>query len=173
MSSETHSDDGPLTGSVFCTASVCGIYAIPGLPIYTAAKQCVSRSHCSLDADQSSAIVGFTRSYGALLENERITINAVCPNIVRTNISSTAFYEVVSKKELFTPMESMVKIFDSLLGSDPRNGCTFECGPQGVQLREPPEYMDEATKEACNLIQERSAVMHRNALYTDGEPKKL
>jgi hypothetical protein len=120
-----------------------------------------------------SAIVGFTRSYGALLANERITINAICPNIVRTNISTTAFYDLVDRKGLFTPMESMVKTFDSLLGSDPRNGCTFECGPQGVLLREPPEYMDEATKEACDLIQERSSVMHRNALYTGGEPKKM
>jgi hypothetical protein len=64
-------------------------------------------------------------------------------------------------------MESMIQIFDSLLGSDPRNGCIFECGPRGVILREAPDYMDEETKEACNLIQERSIVMHRTPLYLD------
>jgi NAD(P)-dependent dehydrogenase (short-subunit alcohol dehydrogenase family) len=119
--------------------------------------------------NKRSAIVGFTRSYSALLAHELITINAVCPNIVRTNISTTEFYDIVTRKELFTPMESMVQVFDSLLGSDPRNGCIFECGPRGVMLRDPPYCMDEATKEACDLIRDRSVAMHRNSLYIDNE----
>jgi hypothetical protein len=116
---------------------------------------------------KGSALVGFTRSYSALLAHERITINSICPNIVRTNISTTEFYDTVDRKELFTPMESMIQVFDSLLGSDPRNGCIFECGPRGVALRQAPDYMDDATKEACDLIQERSIVIRRNSLYID------
>jgi NAD(P)-dependent dehydrogenase (short-subunit alcohol dehydrogenase family) len=114
---------------------------------------------------KSSAVVGFTRSYGALLAPEAIAINAVCPNIVRTNISTSEFYETVDKKGLFTPMESMVQIFQSLLGSDPRNGCIFECGPQGVLLRDAQGYMDDATEEACSLIRDRSVTMHHHSLY--------
>jgi hypothetical protein len=115
----------------------------------------------------SSGIVGFTRSYSALLAHERIAINAVCPNIVRTNISTAEFYDIVSRKDLFTPMESMVQVFASLLGSDSRNGCIFECGPRGVTLRDHPDYMDEATKEACDLIRDRSVGMHRNSWHID------
>jgi NAD(P)-dependent dehydrogenase (short-subunit alcohol dehydrogenase family) len=118
---------------------------------------------------KSSAVVGFTRSYSALLIHERITLNAVCPNIVRTNISTTEFYDTVDRRELFTPMESMIQIFESLLGKDARTGYIFECGPRDIMLRTAPDYMDEATQEACDLIRERSVVMHRNSLHVDDD----
>jgi NAD(P)-dependent dehydrogenase (short-subunit alcohol dehydrogenase family) len=65
-------------GKIGLVASVCGFYCVPSLPIYTAAKH---------------ALIGLTRSYGAFLPCEGITLSAVAPNVVRTSISSDVFYD--------------------------------------------------------------------------------
>ncbi|KAK4939937.1 hypothetical protein LTR10_019896 [Elasticomyces elasticus] len=137
-------------GKIVTVASICGIYAVPTVPVYTAAKH---------------GVVGFTRSYGHLLPNEKITLNAICPNIVRTGISTTAFYDLAEKQNLLAPIEGVVETFEKLLGSNPTSGECFEIGPNykktGAVPRKAPEYLDKESETSCDLIYERSLRLHQ------------
>ncbi|KAI1618251.1 glucose 1-dehydrogenase [Exophiala viscosa] len=137
-------------GKIVTVASICGIYAVPTVPVYTAAKH---------------GIVGFTRSYGAHLPTEKITLNAVCPNIVRTGISTEAFYDLAEKQNLLAPIEGVVETFEKLLGPNPTSGECFEIGPNykktGAAPRKQPEYLDPETETSCDLIYQRSLKLHQ------------
>ncbi|KAK0260085.1 hypothetical protein LTS09_005420 [Friedmanniomyces endolithicus] len=85
------------------------------LPIYTAAKH---------------AIIGFVRSFGKYLPEEGVTLNAVCPNVVKTNISTSAFYDELDAKKLLTPMKSVIEAFERLLDGGESGEC-IEAGPHG------------------------------------------
>lgn len=107
-----------------------------------------------------SGVVGFVRSYGKHLVEEKITLNAICPNVVRTNISSDAFYDKLEPRGLITPVENLIKVFDSLLGANEVSGETFEVGPVGTQSRPVPDYMDDETKELCEILLDRGRPLH-------------
>jgi hypothetical protein len=83
-------------------------------------------------------------------------MNAICPNVVRTNISSDTFYSKLEAKGLLTPMESLIEVFESLLGTNKATGEIYEVGPKGIQDRPEVEYMDDETKELCELLLERA-----------------
>ena len=53
-------------------------------------------------------------------------MNAVCPNVIRTNISSPAFYNKLDGMGLLTPMEGLIEAFESMLGSNDTSGEIFE-----------------------------------------------
>ncbi|KAI2475896.1 FabG Dehydrogenase [Pyrenophora tritici-repentis] len=132
-------------GKIGLVASICGFYCIPSVPVYTAAKH---------------AIVGLTRSYGALLKDEGITVNAVAPNVVRTAISSGAFYDKLEAEGVLTPMEGLMSAFDETLQSD-NSALVYECGPNGGwSLREGAQYLDEESGKACDMISTRSMTLH-------------
>ena len=120
------------------------------MPIYTAAKH---------------GVTGFVRSYGKYLPEEKITLNSVNPNVIRTNISSADFYEKLEGKDLLTPIEGVVDAFERLLGSNDTSGEVFEIGPhwkeQGPVKKDPAEYLDEDSKKILDLIHERSHSLHR------------
>lgn len=106
-------------------------------------------------------MVGFVRSYGKYLPEEQITMNAVCPNVVRTNISTGAFYDKVEAQGLLTPMQGVIEAFEAMLGSNEVSGELFEVGPKGgFKIREPPEYLDEPSKKVCELLYHRAHVLH-------------
>lgn len=132
-------------GKVGLVASVCGFYCVPGLPIYTAAKH---------------ALVGLTRSYGALLEGEGIALSAVAPNVVRTGISSDGFYDQMEERGLLTPMEGVLDAFGHMLSGDD-SGNVYECGPNGGWTkRQCTEYLDVQTEQCCNMLLERARSLH-------------
>jgi len=137
-------------GKIGCVASVCGFYCVPTLPIYTAAKH---------------AVTGFVRSYGKHLPQEKITLNSVNPNVVRTNISSGAFYDDLEKQNLLTPIEGVIDAFEKLLGSDDTSGECFEIGPnykdQGAVPRKAPEYLDDESGKVCELLYHRGYPLHQ------------
>ena len=62
-------------GAIVVTASVAGIIAFEGNPVYTLTKQ---------------AVAGFVRAVAPSLANDGITIDAVCPGIVDTPMTSGA-----------------------------------------------------------------------------------
>ncbi|KIW23180.1 uncharacterized protein PV07_11400 [Cladophialophora immunda] len=137
-------------GKIGCVASVCGFYCCPTLPVYTAAKH---------------AVVGLVRSYGKYLPEEKITMNAACPNVVRTNISSGAFYDQMEKEGLLTPIEGVIGVFEKLLGPDATSGETFEIGPnytdQGAVPRKGIEYLDKETEKCFDMLYKRSRPLHQ------------
>ena len=56
-------------GAIVATSSLAGLIAFPGDPVYTLTKH---------------AVVGFVRAVAPRLEEQHITINAVCPSLVDT-----------------------------------------------------------------------------------------
>ena len=56
-------------------------------------------------------------------------MNAVCPNVIRTNISAPAFYDKLDGLKLLTPMQGLIEAFESMLGSNDTSGEIFEVQP--------------------------------------------
>lgn len=140
-------DDGEkrFKGKIGLVASVCGFYCVPSLPVYTAAKH---------------ALVGLTRSYGVLLQDEGITVNAVAPNVVRTGISDSRFYDMLEGKGLLTPMEGLMEAFYEMLRSGV-SGKVFECGPKGGwNMKNGAGYEDAQSEKVCALLLERARKLH-------------
>ncbi|TKA23047.1 hypothetical protein B0A50_07363 [Salinomyces thailandicus] len=132
-------------GKIAVTASVCGFYCVPTLPLYTAAKH---------------GVIGLTRSYGTYLPEEFITLNAVCPNVVRTNISSSDFYEKMEAAGLLTPMSSVIEAFERFIDGGMSGQC-LEAGPKGnLVVRAPAEYLDRETEEIMGMLYERAHALH-------------
>ncbi|KAK0362903.1 hypothetical protein LTR02_004929 [Friedmanniomyces endolithicus] len=116
------------------------------LPIYTAAKH---------------AIIGFVRSFGKYLPEEGITLNAVCPNVVKTNISTSAFYDELEAKKLLTPMKSVIEAFERLLDGGESGEC-IEAGPHGnLVVRKAAEHIDEETGVVMEMLYHRGWPLHQ------------
>ncbi|EXJ78281.1 hypothetical protein A1O3_09442 [Capronia epimyces CBS 606.96] len=138
-------------GKIGCVASVCGIYCVPTLPIYTASKH---------------AVTGLVQGYGRYLPEEKITCNAVCPNVVRTNITTGAFYDNLDKEKLLTPIHGVVDVFENLLGPADTSGECFEVGPnydtQGAVPRKLAEPLDRETDKVLDALYQRARVHHQH-----------
>jgi NAD(P)-dependent dehydrogenase (short-subunit alcohol dehydrogenase family) len=136
---------GQYRGKIGLVASVCGFYCVPSLPIYTAAKH---------------ALIGLTRSYGALLKIEGVTLSALAPNVVRTGISSSTFYDQMEKQGLLTPMEGVLDAFNDMVkGSD--SGAVYECGPNGRWSKRPhTKFLDVKSGQCCDLLLGRARGLH-------------
>jgi len=142
-------DKNGFRGKIGLVASVCGFYCAPTLPIYTAAKH---------------ALVGFTRSYGKYLPEEQITMNAVCPNVIRTNISAPTFYDKLDGMNLLTPMKGLIEAFESMLGSNDTSGEIFEVGPNGgYAIKAPPPFLDDESKTVVDMLYHRARPLQRPA----------
>ncbi|TKA78423.1 hypothetical protein B0A55_03052 [Friedmanniomyces simplex] len=116
------------------------------LPIYTAAKH---------------AVIGFVRSFGKYLLEESITLNAVCPNVVRTNISTSPFYDELEAKSVLTPMKGVIEAFERFLDGRESGEC-IEAGPKGdVVVRKPAEHLDEETGVVMEMLFHRGWPLHQ------------
>jgi NAD(P)-dependent dehydrogenase (short-subunit alcohol dehydrogenase family) len=90
---------------------MCGLYCVPSLPIYTAAKH---------------ALIGLTRSYGVLLSGKSVTLSTLPPNVIRTSISSDVLYDQMEEQGLLTPIESVLDAFNTMISGD-ESGDIYEC----------------------------------------------
>lgn len=86
-------------------------------------------------------------------------MNAICPNIVKTNISTGDFYDKADAKGLLIHVDSLVKTFESLLGDNDISGAAIEVlpGEQGHRVKEIAEYTNEQVKESVELTIARSS----------------
>jgi len=113
----------------------------------------------------SSGVTGFVRSYGHYLPEEKITLNSVNPNVIRTNISTESFYDSLEKENLLTPIEGVVETFEKLLGSDATSGECFEVGPnyktQGAVPKKPVAFLDKDSEKVCELLHHRAHALHQ------------
>ncbi|OQU96054.1 hypothetical protein CLAIMM_02190 isoform 1 [Cladophialophora immunda] len=153
-------------GKIMPVASVCGFYIHQTIPIYTAAKQYVPPGHqlpwMSSKADRNfSAVVGLVRSYGKILAEEKITLNAVCPNKIRTGISTAAVYDKAEKLGVLVPMERLLEAFESLLGDNPMSGECLEVAPKlGVRVVQFVPFINEESKLSADMTYDRSHYLH-------------
>jgi hypothetical protein len=69
------------------------------------------------------------------LPEEKITLNAICPNIVATNISTGDFYKRAGERGLLISVDSLVEAFETLLGASEISGEALEVlpGSQGYK----------------------------------------
>jgi NAD(P)-dependent dehydrogenase (short-subunit alcohol dehydrogenase family) len=106
----------------------------------------------------SSAIIGFVRSFGEHLPKERITLNTICPNIVKTSISESSFYEKANEKGLLTEVDTLLDAFESLLGDSDISGAAVEVlpGNDGYRIKEHPEYTNEKCRESVDMARDPS-----------------
>ncbi|EXJ71072.1 uncharacterized protein A1O5_06065 [Cladophialophora psammophila CBS 110553] len=133
-------------GKIMPVASVCGFYIHQPIPIYTAAKH---------------AVVGLVRSYGKILAEEKITLNAVCPNKIRTGISTAAVYDKAEKLGVLVPIEKLLEAFESLMGENPMSGECLEVAPQlGVRVVQFIPFINEESKISADMTYERSHYLH-------------
>lgn len=58
------------------------------------------------------------RSFGKILAEEHIALNAVCPNKIRTSIGTAASYEKAEKAGCLVPMEHLLQAFEMLISRD-------------------------------------------------------
>lgn len=111
-------------------------------------------------------VVGFVRSYGKYLPQEKITLNAITPNVIRTNISNPQFYELLENEGLLTPIEGVVDAFENLLGDNPESGECYESGPnyakgQGLVKPKFVEFADKESKVTFDRLYDRALPLQR------------
>jgi len=80
--------------------------------------------------------------------------------VVRTNISSGDFYDMLEAKGFMTQVTSVVEAFEHLLDTDVSGECV-EVGPRGGYARRAPaEYLDRESETVMELVHERSRKLH-------------
>ena len=112
-----------------------------------------------------SAVVGFVRSYGKILAEEHITLNAVCPNKVRTNISTPASYDKAEKAGVIVPMERLLEAFEMLIAKEGEyariSGECLEVAPKlGGRIAPKMEVVNEESRVSAEMTYERSHYLH-------------
>lgn len=98
------------------------------------------------------------RSFGKYLPDEKITLNAICPNIVKTNISTGEFYDRAEKRGLLCETETLVAAFESLLGTNNTSGEAVEVLPadEGYRIKESLDYTSDKVRESVEMTHDRS-----------------
>jgi len=114
-------------GQIVATASLASFSAIPYMPLYSASK---------------FAVLGFVRAFGGQLAHEHITVNAVCPNITRTNLTTTEAFNEFEKNGLLTSNAKVTEAFMSFLGDSKTTGEAAEVSLDQIYRRPPTEPVD-------------------------------
>ena len=84
----------------------------------------------------------------------------MCPNVVKTKISTDVFYDKVLAEGLLTPMKGVVDAFASFLDSDISGEC-MEVGPNGGFVpKAPAPHLDKETTRIMDMITDRSHRLH-------------
>ena len=107
--------------------------------------------HCN-----HSAVVGFVRSYGKILREEDILLNAVCPNKIRTNIGTAASYEKAEKAGCLVPMEKLLEAYEMLMAKEGEyamvSGECLEVAPKiGVRLAPKVPFVNEESRISSEI----------------------
>ncbi|KAI1616927.1 hypothetical protein EDD36DRAFT_149362 [Exophiala viscosa] len=140
-------------GKIAAVSSVRGLYACPAMPVYSAAK---------------FGVVGFVRAFGKFLPREKISINAICPAIVKTgiNIGRSNWYEEAEKLDLVVKMESLINAFESLLGGSDVSGECIEIpagktdAPNGWILKPQNDFTTSESEVHVNYSNSQFAHQH-------------
>ena len=115
--------------------------------------------------DSSSAIVGLVRTYGIIVPDEQITLNAICPQVVRTGISKHTpwFYDELEKRGLLVDVGRVVDGFEEFMGGGTRSAGCYVVGPKRSRVVQFMDYMDDDTKEGCDAANARSGRLWKDS----------
>lgn len=88
----------------------------------------------------------------------------MCPNKIRTGISTTAVYDKAEKLGVLVPMNKLLEAFEKLLPGGEfadLGGECLEVAPQiGVRKREFVEFVNEESRISAEMTYERSHHLH-------------
>lgn len=126
-------------GKIIFTASVASFSAIPRMPLYTASKH---------------ALRGVVRSLAPQLGAENITVNAVCPNVTRTNLVPGEVFDIFENQNLVTPIDTVTKAFLSFLGDSQDNGEMVEVSIDTIAKRQPEPDLNAAVTSNIAMLSE-------------------
>ncbi|OCT54855.1 hypothetical protein CLCR_02998 [Cladophialophora carrionii] len=118
------------SGKLVMTSSASALYPSGSLALYSAAKH---------------AVVGLTRSMGAALGKEPITVNCICPGLVPSGLLPEAFTNAL-QADMITPRSTIVKAINNFLADDSLTGQVAECSGQDVIYRPSYEPENEAAR---------------------------
>jgi hypothetical protein len=95
------------------------------------------------------------------LVEEKMTLNAVCPHVARTSISTSDFYDSLQEKGLLTPMQGIVDAFMQFIDRSDQSGECLEIGPvDGVTLRKAQAVLNKESEVVNGLLYERGHPLH-------------
>jgi 15-hydroxyprostaglandin dehydrogenase (NAD) len=101
-------------GAIVNTASLIGLWPMPGAPVYAAAK---------------AGVVNFTRSLGYLKEESGIRVNAICPELVDTPMALELGEEQLGKLRrsggILRPEDIAAGVVE-LIEDDSRSGAVMQ-----------------------------------------------
>jgi 15-hydroxyprostaglandin dehydrogenase (NAD) len=122
-------------GKIVATASAAGLYPSPGIPMYAGAK---------------FGVVGLVRSLALTAAAHNITINAICPALVVTNLEPT--FPDRFPERLLTDMSVVIRAFDELMDENlGHTGQTVETCAEGLYYRRGIEPEAPSMKEIMRL----------------------
>lgn len=124
-------------GAVVVTASLAGLIAFPGDPVYTATKH---------------AVIGFVRSLAPTLRRQGITINAVCPSLVDTPLIDGKTRDVLAGAgfPLISAQDVADVVFDCVVGDETGRAIVVQAGlgPTPYRFAAPPAPQDSRAADA-------------------------
>lgn len=94
-------------------------------------------------AAAKSGLVGFTRSAAVVFKKENITINAICPAFILTNLAPKVIRDKFPKEHI-TPMSTALKAIDAFIDNDEMTGETVELSLGNLYFRKQPEWANES-----------------------------
>ena len=94
--------------------------------------------------DMASQINGLTRAMARPLLVENITINALLPAFVATNIQPGQLNSIWPKEHL-TPMSTLLRLYHIYLDTD-KTGQVGECTRDEIHFRSQPEFANESQR---------------------------
>jgi len=90
-------------------------------------------------------VVGIVRAAGPVFVKEGITVNAICPGFIPTNLCPPEILEVWPKEHI-TPLSTATKAIDAFLGDDTMTGQTVELSQENIYFREMVDWVNESQK---------------------------
>ncbi|CAO2656120.1 Nn.00g049230.m01.CDS01 [Neocucurbitaria sp. VM-36] len=116
-------------GFFVATSSAAGFH-MPQCPQYTASKY---------------GVVGLCRAAGPVFVKEGITVNAICPAFIPTNLCPPEILKLWPKEHI-TPLSTVNKAIDAFLADDTLTGQAVELSQENIYFRQQVDWPNESQK---------------------------
>lgn len=90
-------------------------------------------------------VVGFVRAAGPILVKEGITVNAICPAFIPTNLCPPEILTLWPKEHI-TPLSTVIKAIEAILADDNLTAETIELSQENIYFRKPVEWANESQR---------------------------
>ncbi|KAM3423511.1 hypothetical protein BST61_g939 [Cercospora zeina] len=128
--SEKNNNNG---GRIVVTSSMLGLYPNHCVPLYTASKH---------------ALIGLVRSLAPVYIKDGITINALCPALIETNLMPPHVAALWDRRQL-TPLSTALKAMDAVLADERLNGNAIELSLDELVFKPKQEYSTPNIRFTC------------------------